>query len=108
MLSNAPIWILVTLAPDIWFKEHILFVLLIFYLVSMSGSILSSYLIARKTEERYFRVGIGVGIFAYCIYALSMSLLGVGGGILELPPFIGFIIGGIIGARYYEITKTKR
>jgi len=107
MLSNSPIWIFIALIPHRWFNEVTFFILLILYLISMSGGALSGYLIARKTKERYSKTGIILGIFAYCLYAISMTILGITGGVLELPPFIGFVIGGAIGARYYEV-KGKR
>ena len=108
LLANAPIWLLSAVLPHRWFENYSIFLALLVYFITMSGGVWAGYLIARKTGQGYLRAGIPTGLFSYSLYALFMIITGVRGGILEdLPPLMGFVLGGVAGVRYWEIKNSQ-
>lgn len=108
LLANAPIWLLSAVLPHKWFENYSIFLSLLVYFITMSGGVWAGYLIARKTGQGYLRSGIPTGLFSYSLYALFMIITGVRGGVLEdLPPLLGFVLGGVAGVRYWEIKNPQ-
>lgn len=108
LLANAPIWLLSAVLPHKWFENYSIFLALLVYFITMSGGVWAGYLIARKTGQGYLRAGIPTGLFSYSLYALFMIITGVRGGILEdVPPLLGFVLGGVAGVRYWEIKNSQ-
>ena len=108
LLANAPIWLLSAVLPHRWFENYSIFLALLVYFITMSGGVWAGYLIARKTGQGYLRAGIPTGLFSYSLYALFMIITGVRGGILEdVPPLLGFVLGGVAGVRYWEIKNSQ-
>ena len=103
LLANAPIWLLSAFLPDRWFEESPIFLALLIYFITMAGGTWAGYLISRKTGQGYLKAGLPTGLFSYSLYALFMTITGVRGGIIEdIPPLIGFVVGGATGSRYWE------
>jgi len=100
VLANAPIWILSY--PFLYSKtiSNIVSSILI-YIICFIDSAVASYLVARKLSKDYLKVGVMTGIFSYILYAIVTIILPPV-GIQDLVIFIGFVIGGGVGARVWE------
>jgi len=104
LLANVLIFLLSAFGPITFFGESIIQVALATYVLTMVGGAWAGFLVARKTGQNYVKVGFPIGLISYCFYGIFITLMGVKGGFIEdFAPLFGFLVGGAMGARYWEI-----
>lgn len=102
-VSNAPVWILLCFLPYLRFLTPAIMGLTMCF-VAMGGGTLAGFLVARRVATEHVKAGLNTGFFSYVLYAIFLTVIGIRGGfIVDMSPLTGFVIGGAVGARIWEI-----
>ena len=103
-LANAPAFILNTYRDIALIQLSLGPYLLMLSLLILMGSVLSGYLIARKTKETYQNAGITTGLLSYIAYVALSAILG--NPQISFEPSISltsFVAGAAAGAKYFHV-----
>jgi hypothetical protein len=103
LLASAPTWILTYVLMAYGFRGTPIQTAVLLNLSAMGCSALAASLVARKTGLEARRIGLTLGLLAYIMYAIFLTIVGFRGDLIEeTSPLTGFFVGSALGSKLVE------
>jgi len=108
LLANVPMWILTYIFMTFGLRGSPSQSAVILNLSTLGCGSLAGTLVARKTGLEARKIALTLGLFAYIIFALFLTIIGFRGEFIEeTSALTGFFIGSALGSKVWENHQSK-